>query len=69
MKTTSEHFPGFAYSVKELYQYIAVADLFTIILDNGDIIKFTPNRPEEFEQWLLDNGIGNIRKQPGWVIE
>ncbi len=62
-------YPGFEYAAHELDQFIAVLDLFTIILTNGDIIKYAPDNQEHFLEWLLLNKVKDIRKQEGWVNE
>lgn len=69
MITSPSFYPGFEYAAHELDQFIAVLDLFTIILTNGDIIKYTPDNKEHFLEWLLLNKVKDIRKQEGWFTE
>lgn len=65
---TPQRYPGFAYSAKELYQFlVAGGSYFTIILEDGDIVHFdAPNR-DDFLDWLNAHQIQDIRKLDGWV--
>lgn len=69
MRPQPSFFPGFAYAAHELDQFIAVLNLFTIILDNGDIIKYEPDNKDQFLEWLHSNDVKDIRKQDGWITE
>ena len=69
MKTTANYYPGFAYPASELFQYIAVQDLFSIILNHGDIVKFTPDNTDDFKDWLLAHHVKDIRSKDGWIIK
>ncbi|MET6998693.1 PH domain-containing protein [Chitinophaga defluvii] len=64
---TPQFYHGFAYAAKELYQFIAAYDYFTILLDDGDIIHFTASDPDDFRKWLTAHNIPDIRKLDGWV--
>ncbi|WP_423147858.1 hypothetical protein [Rubrolithibacter danxiaensis] len=66
--TFVSHYPGFEYSIEQLYKFIAVHELFTIMLNDGRIIHFTPNDPDSFRQWLQKHQIQDIRREDGWVI-
>jgi len=39
------------------------------MLNNGDIVKFTPDNEYTFKAWLDDNGVQNIRKESDWVVK
>ena len=69
MKTTAAHYPGFPYSASELFQFIVVQDLFSIILNNGDIVKFIPDDIYDFKDWLLTHQVKDIRSEDGWVAK
>lgn len=69
MKTTAIYYPGFLYPASELFQFIVVQDLFSIILDNGDIVKFIPDDRDDFKDWLLIHQVKDIRSEDGWVIK
>lgn len=69
MTTSPSFYPGFQHAAHELDQFIAVLDLFTIILTSGDIVKHKPDNKEHFLNWLLSNNVKDIRKQEGWVGE
>ncbi len=68
MKAVS-YFPGFKYPSSALIKYINVIRDFTIMLENGEFIKFTPNDEQAFLNWLDENNISNIRKEAGWILE
>lgn len=68
MKAVS-YFPGFKYPSSTLIKYINVIRDFTIMLENGEFIKFTPNDEQAFLDWLDVNNISNIRKEAGWILE
>lgn len=62
METTKyEGYPGFDQPVSSLSKFHTAGDLFTILLKDGSIIHFTSNDPESFRQWLLANGVINIK--------
>lgn len=67
MNTALSHYAGFDYPASKLCKFIAVEDLFTIILHDGDFVKFTASDPDEFKRWLLENNVADIRKEDGWV--
>jgi len=62
-------FPDFEYSVTEVFKYINILKDFTLMLHNGDIVKFTPDDECVFKAWLDDNGVLNIRKESDWVMK
>jgi len=66
---TPQRYPGFKYAAKELYQFIAASNYFTILLDDGDIVHFTANDPDDFREWLSAHNIPDIRKLDGWVTQ
>jgi len=65
--TAASYFPGFKYSSSELLKYIAVIKDFTIMLKDGEFIKFIPEDETAFLNWLNENGVQDIRKEAGWI--
>ena len=66
---TVTHFPNFEYSASEIFKYIYILKDFTLMLNDGDIVKFTPDNEDAFKKWLDDNGIQNIREESNWVVK
>lgn len=64
---TPQNYPGFGYAAKELYQFLAAYDYFTIILEDGDVIHFTASNPDDFRNWLDAHNIQDARKMDGWI--
>lgn len=65
----ANYYLDFYYPASDLFKYIAILKDFTILLQNGDIIKYTPCDEIAFKKWLNTNGIPNIREEDGWVVE
>ncbi len=63
------YFPNFEYSVTEIFKYINILKDFTIMLNDGNIVKFTPDDEDAFKKWLDDNGVQNIREEKDWVVK
>ncbi|QNL52218.1 hypothetical protein H8S90_11955 [Olivibacter sp. SDN3] len=63
------YFPNFEYPASEVSMYICILKDFTLMLKNGDIVKFTPDNEDTFKAWLDDNGIKNIRNESDWVVK
>ena len=63
------HFPNFEYSASEVFKYIHISKDFTLMLQNEDILKFTPHDDDAFKKWLDDNGVQNIREESNWVVK
>lgn len=68
MKAVS-YFPGFKYPSSAIIKYIHVFEDFTIMLENGEFIKFTPSDEQAFLTWLDDNKVCDIRKEADWVLK
>ena len=66
--TTANYFPGFDYPASELVKFLTASNSFTIMLKNGDIIHFSTEDDKLFKQWLLENGVVDLRKEKGWII-
>ena len=60
-------FHGFDYPASKLCKFIAVGDLFTIILHDGDIVKYSAGDTDEFKRWLVENNVIDIGNEEGWV--
>jgi hypothetical protein len=65
--TAVRHFPGFEYPSYQILKYISLLNNFTIMLNSGEIVKFTPSNELAFLNWLTENGIPSIRNEEGWV--
>lgn len=63
------HFPDFEYSVSKVFKYMYILKDFTIMLNDGDIIKFAPDDEDDFKKWLDDNGVQNIREENNWMVK
>ncbi|MGV6946430.1 hypothetical protein [Sphingobacterium sp. CZ-2] len=63
------YFPNFEYPASEVSKYICILKDFTLMLNNGDIVKFTPDNEHAFKAWLDNNGVENIRKENNWVVK
>ena len=59
----ASYFPGFDYPASDLLKFIAAAEFFTIMLKNGEIVHFATADPTEFQDWLLQNNVKDIRKE------
>lgn len=66
--STVTHFPGFEYSASEVFKYMYILKDFTLMLNDGDIVKFTPDDEDAFKKWLDDIGIQNIREESNWGV-
>lgn len=63
----NNHYPGFEYSAADLSKFLAASKFFTIMLNNGRIIHFTPDDEKSFRHWLLLNKIIDMRTEKGWI--
>lgn len=62
MKTNNEEsYPGFEHPSCLLSKFHTAGDIFTILLKDGSIIHYTPNDLDTFKEWLLKNGVSDIR--------
>ena len=55
-------FPGFNHDISEVEKFIYSSDIFTIMLKNKAIIHYTPDKAEDFKEWLEYYNISNIRE-------
>ncbi len=62
---SNRHFEGFAHPADELSAYIFSIDTFIISLKNEEIVRFVTDAPEDFQQWLDDNGVRNVNPADG----
>ncbi|MBP6139920.1 MAG: hypothetical protein KA434_01710 [Bacteroides sp.] len=63
------YYPNFEYPASDIFKYIVILKDFTLMLHNGDIVKFTPDNEDTFKKWLGDNGVQNIREEKDWVVK
>jgi len=54
-------YPEFEYKASELKRYIEAVGLFSILLNNGEIVHYTPGSSTDFRKWLCCNNIINVR--------
>lgn len=54
-------YPEFEYRASELKKYIEAVGMFSILLNNGEIVHFMPVCSTDFRKWLRCNNIINIR--------
>jgi len=55
--------PVFEYAPEALTTCIEASGIFTILLKSGRIVHFSPQDPEAFCNWLLRQGIPDIRAE------
>lgn len=63
MGATRNHYPSFHYPAYDLSAFAVCLDLFIITLKNGELIRYIPNDKQQFHEWLITNGVRDIRKQ------
>lgn len=56
MKATT-CFPNFEYHASEVSKYICILKDFSLLLNNVNIVKFTPDNEYTFKAWVDGNGI------------
>ena len=69
----TNHFPGFDYPVEELSKYCRSGDVFTILLNTGEVKNFfekdsflnNKEKQEHFEAWLKNHRIIDIKEESG----
>jgi len=57
----TDTYPGFDYPVQLLRKFICAVDIFTVLLEDGRIIHHRTRYPDQFREWLLRNGIEDIK--------
>lgn len=63
------YFSNFKYSASEVFKYIHILKDFTLMLNDGDIVKFTPDDECAFKNWLDCNGVQNMREEKDWLVK
>lgn len=58
-----EYFPLLKHRSDEIIKFIANCGIFSLLLNNGKVIHFTPDDPDHFIEWLNRKGIKNIKGQ------
>jgi len=66
--TSADRYPDFEYAAEQLSKFLAASDFFTIMLESGEIVHFTPKDADAFQSWLEKNGVTNMRKEKGWIV-
>jgi hypothetical protein len=59
---TNYFFPEFEYCIVQLKKYIHACTVFTILLTDGRIVHHQPSNVTDFQDWLLQHGIENLRE-------
>jgi len=59
MNVKNYPFPDFLYTASEISKYHLAADIFTMLLKNGNIIHYQPDDINVFEAWLQSHNITN----------
>jgi hypothetical protein len=62
---TNYFFPGFDHCVVQLKKYIQAYKVFTILLTDGRIVHYQPQNVTDFQNWLLQHGIEDLRSPVG----
>jgi hypothetical protein len=57
----TDYYVGFNYRADQISKFKATVSLFTVLLKTGEIVHFDPDDPAAFRQWLVDNGIEDIK--------
>jgi hypothetical protein len=54
-------YPEFEYRASELKRYIEDVGLFSILLNNGEIVHYKPECSTDFRKWLSRNNITDVK--------
>lgn len=66
---TPTRFAGFDYEANNLSAYIFSIDLFIISLkDSEELVRFQPDNPDAFLQWLEGHGVRNVNATLGKMV-
>jgi len=57
---TAETYPGLAHKASELSAFGVTMGIYVISLKNSDLIRFTPDDPRQFRNWLSAHGVRDI---------
>lgn len=63
MDTDNKLYPGLQFPASELSAFAVCIDLFIISLKDGEIIRFTPDNVQVFNDWLISNGVRDVWSQ------
>lgn len=64
MDTANNTYPALKFPSSELSAFTYSIDCFIISLKNGELINFTPDNVQTFYDWLIANGVRDIKKEP-----
>lgn len=56
-----KYFSQLGYHSNEIIKFAASCGIFSLLLKCGDVIHFTPQDPENFKAWLIENNIEDIK--------
>jgi len=54
-------FCDFNYDISEVEKFICSSNIFTIMLKSKAIIHYTPDKTEDFKEWLEYHNITDVR--------
>ncbi len=69
MSTVNNTYPSFEFSASELSAFGISIDVFTISLKDGKLIHFTPDDRQAFRDWLMANGVRDIKTDIPILLE
>lgn len=61
-------YPNFEYLAEEVKKYLSTSGFFTIMLKNGKIIHHFPEDMNNFQTWLEQNEVVDIRSEERWPL-
>ncbi|ADQ15949.1 hypothetical protein Lbys_0154 [Leadbetterella byssophila DSM 17132] len=61
MDTENNTYPTLQFPASELSAFSVATNFFSISLKNGEVIHFTPDDMEAFYNWLIKQGVRDIR--------
>lgn len=50
-------YPGLSYPPDQIVKFKESVDFFSLLLTNEEVIHFSPEQPDNFRAWLLENGV------------
>lgn len=61
MDTDNKNYPALQFASSELSAFAVCIDLFIISLKNGELIRFTPDNVQRFQDWLIAHGVRDVK--------
>lgn len=63
MDTVNKTYPELQFPASELSAFAVTINYFIISLKNGEIVHFEPDDVQSFYDWLIVNGVRDIREK------